>query len=394
MPLKESTLAPVHTPSFDIAVVGAGILGLAHAWMAHRRGLRVAVVDRDPRCLGASIRNFGFVTVTGQGPDRTWTRARRSAELWQEAADAAEIPVLHRGLWLLAQRPESLPVLEAFMETPMAEGCELLRAESADYLAQLGRRAPCLQAQGSVAALYSPHELRVESKEAIPALAAWLEREGVAFYWDTEALAVEEGCLTTSRGSLHAARIALCPGTHLRGLAAPYLEAALGGGRLGLTQLQMMRVMPREPFALPAAVMTDHSLVRYTGYSHLGLHDALEQRILAEEPGVLEDGIHLIVVQSADGSLVVGDTHHPAAERGPFGLSSSDDRVLRILEQTLRIGPYDVVERWVGQYPTGAGQDALLLAPAPWLRVGLITSGTGASTSFGIAEEVFQTWFN
>jgi glycine/D-amino acid oxidase-like deaminating enzyme len=49
----------------DVVVVGAGILGLAHAHEARKRGLSVVVVDKDERCVGASIRNFGFVTVSG-----------------------------------------------------------------------------------------------------------------------------------------------------------------------------------------------------------------------------------------------------------------------------------------------------------------------------------------
>ena len=51
---------------FDLAVVGAGIVGLAHALAAARAGQRVVVIDRDAQANGASIRNFGYITVTGQ----------------------------------------------------------------------------------------------------------------------------------------------------------------------------------------------------------------------------------------------------------------------------------------------------------------------------------------
>jgi glycine/D-amino acid oxidase-like deaminating enzyme len=50
---------------FDCVIVGAGIIGLAHALAATRHGLRTAVVDREERAVGASVRNFGFVTVSG-----------------------------------------------------------------------------------------------------------------------------------------------------------------------------------------------------------------------------------------------------------------------------------------------------------------------------------------
>ena len=38
---------------YDLAVVGAGIVGLAHALAGARRGLRVVVIDRDARANGA-----------------------------------------------------------------------------------------------------------------------------------------------------------------------------------------------------------------------------------------------------------------------------------------------------------------------------------------------------
>ena len=51
--------------NYDLLVVGAGIVGMAHAYEAKKRGLSVAIVEQNTRCTGASIRNFGFITVSG-----------------------------------------------------------------------------------------------------------------------------------------------------------------------------------------------------------------------------------------------------------------------------------------------------------------------------------------
>jgi glycine/D-amino acid oxidase-like deaminating enzyme len=67
---------------FDLAIVGAGICGLAHALAAARLGKRVVVLDRDAQANGASVRNFGFVTVTGQEAGACWRRAMRSRDVW------------------------------------------------------------------------------------------------------------------------------------------------------------------------------------------------------------------------------------------------------------------------------------------------------------------------
>jgi glycine/D-amino acid oxidase-like deaminating enzyme len=132
--------------------------------------------------------------------------------------------------------------------------------------------------------------------------------------------------------------------------------------------------------------------VRYAGYAALPEAAALRERLGADEPDSLADGIHLIAVQSADGTLVVGDSHHDDDSPWPFARDDVDERILRQLRATLRLERCDVVERWSGVYPVGHAADCLVVAPEPWLRVVVVTSGTGASTAFGIAEDVFDSW--
>lgn len=370
-------------PHFDLIVVGAGIVGLAHAYTAAKRGLKVCVVERDAACVGASIRNFGFITVTGQGAGDTWRRARRAREVWGDVAPQAGIAAVHHGLYLSGFRPLAHTVLEAFMRTEMAEGCELLDTSEA------ARRAPALQLEGAQSVLYSPHEMRVESRTAIGLLARWLaEAHGVHFRFGEAVLEVATPRVRTSRAVLHAERVAVCTNTELHGLFAERLAPH----DLRLCQLQMLRVVPEPGFQLPGSVMADLSLVRYHGYSRLPEAAPLLEQMRREEGESLDHGIHLIVVQSADGSLVVGDSHHYGAAPEPFASERVDALILRHLRETLRLREATVSARWVGTYPSSASTDCLIDAPDDATRVVLVTSGTGASTAFGIAEDVLAAW--
>ncbi|MDP9912008.1 FAD dependent oxidoreductase TIGR03364 [Variovorax boronicumulans] len=369
--------------SFDVIVVGAGIVGLAHAYTAAQRGLRVCVVERDAACLGASIRNFGFITVTGQAPGDMWRRAMHSRDVWQAVAPQAGIDIVHRHLWLAAYRPEAHAVLEAFLRTPMAEACALIDAADAQ------ERAPGLNLAQARSVLFSPHELRVESRTAVGLLARWLaEAHGVVFRFGETVHEVETPRVRTSRGTLRGERVVVCTNTELHGLFAGRIAAH----DLTLCRLQMLRVQPEAGFRLPGAVMTDLSLVRYEGYSTLPEAAALRARLMQEERASLDHGIHLIVVQSADGSLVVGDSHHYGDAPEPFAIEAVDQLILRHLRSTLDLETAQVTERWTGVYPSSKTTSCVIDAPDDATRVVLVTSGSGASTGFGIAADVFDAW--
>ena len=96
----------------------------------------------------------------------------------------------------------------------------------------------------------------------------------------------------------------------------------------------------------------------------------------------------MIAVRSADGTLVVGDSHHYAATPDPFAPAAVDDLILDEYSHVFAGARPQVVERWTGTYASASDRLMLVDAPCEGLRIVLITSGTGASTSFAIAEEV------
>jgi FAD dependent oxidoreductase TIGR03364 len=368
--------------SFDLVVIGAGIVGLAHALAGARRGMRVAVLERDAAASLASVRNFGFVTVSGQGDGDTRRRALRSRDVWAEMAAAAGIPIHQEGALVVARRPEALAVLREFAASAMGEGCTLLDAGAV--------RAQCSWLRRDVlGALRSPHELRVEAREALPALARHLERaHGVTFHWDCAAFDVEGGRVRHAGGTIDAAAVVVCPGAAV----ASFAPALARRVNLRLCKLQMMRLaLPDPGFRLPAVVMTDLSLARYEGFASMPAARALRDRLALECALQLAHGVHLIVAQDRDGTLVVGDSHHDATSPDPFGRAEVDEIILDELRALFDLRHAHVVERWVGHYPVADVRPVLheRLSDRAWLVS--VTSGTGMSTAFALGEETLET---
>jgi D-hydroxyproline dehydrogenase subunit beta len=363
--------------AYDLAIIGGGIIGLAHAYTAAKRGKKVVVIERDTRAVGASIRNFGFITVTGQARHTVWPVARRSRDIWADIAGPAGIEIEHRGLLLTARYPESVEVLDAFMQTEMGEDCALLTP------AELRAKHPQICGEANLRTLWSPHELRVESRTAIPKITSWLAREhGVTFETGTAALNVAPPRVETSRGLIMAEAAIVCPGDDFHTLF-PDRIAAYQPTRCILTMLRLAN----PGFILPAGIMSDLGLVRYEGYAALPEAAALKDRIAREHRQQLDHGVHLIVVQCADGSLIVGDSHHYDPTPWPFAAAESEALILDEFRSGTGIASPPVIERWTGSY-SSAAEPYFVDTPADDVRIVMITSGTGASMSFGLAERV------
>src|SRR5215472_11515796 len=162
----------------DLAIVGAGVMGLAHAWAAARRGLKVVVFESSLRAAGASVRNFGLIWPIGQPHGRMYDLALRSRAQWLEVLDQAGLPYWPEGSLHAVYREDEAAVAREFSEIGVRLGFQCQWLDAGQALS----RSQALESAGLLGALWSPTEITVDPRVTISALPAFLsERLGVQF---------------------------------------------------------------------------------------------------------------------------------------------------------------------------------------------------------------------
>ncbi len=361
----------------DLAVVGAGIVGLAHAVLAVERGLAVAIVERDSVPSGASVRNFGHSYLSAQTGDGL-VYARKARERWLRLAAQAGFWARETGTLLVARWPEELAVIREFAAASEVPA-EVLDADAALAKAPLG--------DGVVGALSTPADVRVDPRGAVPAIAAWLENQpGVTIHWRTDALELGDGVLGTNRGELHADAIVVAAGHDLEWLLPEVSEAA----GIERCTLQMLRLAAPGRAPIEPALATGLSLPRYPAFAECASLPALRQRFTDERPELLEHGVNLLVAQQPDGTLILGDTHHYGSSARVFRAEHLDELMLDETRRLLGAEQLTVQERWLGVYPFAPEAHFLVARTGPKACAVAVTSGVGMTTSFGLAEHVLD----
>ena len=368
--------APVHR-TVDVAIVGAGIVGLAHAVEAARRGLSVVVVDRDDHANGASVRNFGHGCFTVQAAEAL-DYAMRARERWLELAALAGFWTSDAGTVVVARAQDELAVLEELAGRRNGQVRIMSRAQTL-------ARIP-FEADDVVGGAHLPLDLRVDPRTALPAIASWLTTQGVELRWATTALGAEPGRLATSRGEIEADTIVIATGHDLDRLFPSVAE------RAGLRRctLHMLRVASPGGRRIDPAVLTGLSLLRYRGFADCPSLPAVHERIAREHPELLDADVNLMLTQRPDGDLTIGDTHAYARTPSPFRDERLDELVLAETARLIGVDHLVVRERWQGVYAHAPGREFLVDEPAPGVHAVAVTSGIGMTTALGLAPAVLD----
>ena len=214
-PLNEKSPQMHSGGRYDVAVVGAGIVGLAVAREINRRrpDLTVLVIDKESEVArhqtghNSGVIHSGIYYAPGSLKARLCVEGSR---LLYEYCDTHGIPYERCGKLIVALHERELPGLDELEARGRANGVTGLRRVTADEIREIEPEAR------GIAALHSADTGIVDYGEVSRALERELRSAGVDFALGHEVTAVsrvgDQTVIETHSGPLSASRAVLCAG--------------------------------------------------------------------------------------------------------------------------------------------------------------------------------------
>ena len=372
---------------YDLAIVGGGIVGLAHALAAAKRGLCVAVFERHAKPCGASARNFGMLWPIGQPPGKIRERTLSSMETWRQLFTEAGVWNDPCGSLLLARHSDELAVLEEFSTSARERGydCDLLSPQ------EVAASFPAASSAAVLGALLSRQETLVEPTQALARITAFLEETlKVEFHFDTEVHQADSPLVETSHGHFRAERVLVCSGEDFETLFPDVFRES------GITRckLQMMKTRPQPPGWKLGAIITDSLAFRsYQALAECERLGPMQERILRDHEDLDQLGITVFASQNSNGEIITGDSHHHALNPPLEDDPCIDEKISEYLHAMVKIPRPEISARWSAVYPCHARRSELVEDATDSARVALVCGGNGMTTAFGLAREVVEDWY-
>jgi FAD dependent oxidoreductase TIGR03364 len=363
-------------------VVGAGILGTWHVLELLAAGFRVEHLEADRAPVGASVRNFGLVWVSGRRDGHELDAARRARARWEEiGTQVPEVGFRPSGSLTVATTADERAVMEDFARHPDAADRSIRFIESDE----LRRVNPAVR--GAVTgALHCALDAIVEPRRTPDALRAYLAEtapDRYRFHPGTRVTATGERAVLDSTGTHWEADLVVVA----TGAAYDHLAAAVPfAGRLRRVRLQMFETEPL-PVALTTSIADADSLRYYPAYENAPRH-----RLGAQNDVAAEHHLQLLLVQRPDGGLTIGDTH---AYDEPFDFALCERPTEELLDRAQRILGTEVPpvrRRWEGVYAE-CTDGAVCLREQIDRDVWLVTGpgGRGMTCAPAIARDTLAT---
>ena len=379
---------------YDLIVVGGGVLGTFHAYHAVNKGLKVALLEKDAKPQGATVRNFGQVVPSGM--DSKWQLyGRESLNIYKHIQSKFDISVRQEGSIYIASNEEETQLLLELNAINLANSytSKLLTKEECFEM------YPGLRADYVKMGLFFPEEVMVEPRLMIGKLQAYLEEVGVDVFMnktvvECNALTNWVQVHTTDNTSLSAAKVIICNGSDFKTLY-PSLFAE---SDLIVSKLQMMQTKHQPNYKLPSSILTGLSIRRYEAFSECPSYASIKAK---ENSEAFEKkwGVHILFKQATDGSVIIGDSHEyaPAARMDHLGMDLNmdiDNFILKEAKKIFDLPTYQIQNRWYGLYSQCKEEDIYQHTLDRNIHIVTGIGGKGMTGSAGFAKENINSIFN
>jgi len=369
----------------DVAIVGAGILGLAHAYFAAKRGRSVVVFERTPRAQGASVRNFGMIWPIGQRAGTVHQTATRSRQIWNEILDAAGLPYRPTGSLHVVYHEDEADVAREFVERGPELGYACRWLGPAEMLA----KSAAVNPTGLIGGIWSPTELTVDPRQILSKLPSFLaEKFGVQFRFGTAVRSIQLPRIEAGSEAWNATQAIVCGGDDFETLY-PELFATSAIDRC---KLQMMRTAPQKSgWQLGPSLAAGLTLRFYPAFEICtATLPKYKNRVARELADYDRFAIHTLVSQTADGALTLGDSHEYGLAVDIFNKTEIDELVMKNVREFLVAPDLSIAQRWYGVYAKHPDKPWVAIEAAPGVRIVTAVGGSGMTLSFGLAEQMIS----
>lgn len=219
MPITIDAFAPspVLPSAADVAIIGAGIIGISAALELAERGVSVVVCEKGGVGHEQSGRNWGWVRVMGRDPGEI-PMALQSQRLWEGMAKrvGADVGFQRSGIIYVAEDEAALQRHAEWIAhaEPYQLGTRLLSAKDlATHLPGLARRY--------AGGLFTPGDARAEPSRAVPAIARRVVELGGHVLTQCAVRGIETAAgrvsgIVTERGRIACQRVILAGGAWSR----------------------------------------------------------------------------------------------------------------------------------------------------------------------------------
>ncbi|WP_282112875.1 TIGR03364 family FAD-dependent oxidoreductase [Maribacter stanieri] len=379
---------------YDLVVVGGGVLGTFHAYHAMKKGLKVALLEKDSMPKSATVRNFGQVVPSGM--NTKWQEyGRKSLKIYKKIHAKFNITVRQEGSIYLASNEEEVQLIEELREINRINEYTSILFTKAECLS----RYPGLNENYVKAGLFFPEEITVEPRTMIGRIHKYLQKKGLSIFYQSKviecyALGNEVSTQLANGRMLLSSKVIICNGSDFKTLY-PQLFAT---SDLEISKLQMMQTKPQENYKIPGSVLTGLSIRRYEAFAECPSYLKIKSKELLESPEK-KWGVHILFKQAMDGSVILGDSHEYADAENiddlGFDLNMEiDNLMIKKAKEIFELPTYEINQRWFGMYSQCKNSDIFERTIDRNIHIVTGIGGKGMTGSAGFAKHNINQIFN